>query len=479
LSEVQSSPSAAKRSSLRVWGTVFGAIALVYVLIAHWVWSASPTVALDPVEQLRKQTPLAQAGQDAWSAYKAALNWTRAECAHKGFTTSPTMVLLQDAAPGTPAWTTAVPILDAHREQLAALRRAAALPALGFVPGLDHHPQDIAYFGLPEVAVANPAAQEFPAISITLPYLGELSNAVQLLRLDALLSAERGNGAQAVDSIAANVQVAQHVREVPVLIGSIVQYRLLTIAAETSVAALKLKADAFKQADLRRLDQALASITPATTKLQVGGERIMMDDILQRLFTDDGAGDGWAIPSQMPKLHSIVVQTDGSSEPGPPAPLVYLGGPLYVLGAPGRAETRSLWDQSLSEGATQSVLPAWMQVFPKQDALNAVAHPEGKEYWPITIVIPFLSTAANEASRARVYATLARTQVALERYRKDNGRWPDALDALVPKYLPTAPRDEFADAALQYSLVEGKPRVGSVGKRRAYAGESDDVALSR
>lgn len=464
---------------MRAWGIVCGAIVIGYWLVAHWVWSFSPTIGFDPVLQLQKDTPRAETGKDAWTAYKSALNWTRAECGHKGFTPSPTMELLQGAAPGTPAWKTAAPVLDAHREQLAALRRAAATPTLGFVPQLDHHAEDISYFGLPDLAPINAAAADFPAVSITLPYLGELGNAGHLLKMDALLSAERGNGAQAVDSIAAIVQVAQHVREVPVLIGSIVQYRLLTTAAETAVAALTLKADAFKQADLKRLDEVLASITPQSTKLQVSGERVMMDDILQRLFTDDEAGNGTAIPSQMPKLHKIVVQADGSSEPEPPALLVYLGGPFYVLGAPDRARTRKLWEESLSEGATQSMLPAWMQAFPKEDALNAVAFPDGKEYWPITIVIPFLRTSANEASRARVYATLARTHVALERYRRDHGRWPATLDALVPKYLATPPRDEFADAPVIYSLIDDKPRVSSVGKKRVYAGEPDDVALSR
>jgi hypothetical protein len=40
--------------------------------------------------------------------------------------------------------------------------------------------------------------------------------------------------------------------------------------------------------------------------------------------------------------------------------------------------------------------------------------------------------------------------VALERYRRDHGRWPDRLDALVPKYLALVPKDPQDGKPLRY-----------------------------
>jgi hypothetical protein len=40
--------------------------------------------------------------------------------------------------------------------------------------------------------------------------------------------------------------------------------------------------------------------------------------------------------------------------------------------------------------------------------------------------------------------------VALERYRRDHGRWPDTLDALVPKYLSAVPTDPQDGRPLRY-----------------------------
>jgi hypothetical protein len=39
---------------------------------------------------------------------------------------------------------------------------------------------------------------------------------------------------------------------------------------------------------------------------------------------------------------------------------------------------------------------------------------------------------------------------ALARYRQDNGKYPDKLDALTPKYLPQVPKDLFSGGALLY-----------------------------
>jgi hypothetical protein len=44
----------------------------------------------------------------------------------------------------------------------------------------------------------------------------------------------------------------------------------------------------------------------------------------------------------------------------------------------------------------------------------------------------------------------ASVAVAVERYRRDHGRWPDPLDALVPKYLAAVPKDPQDGKPLRY-----------------------------
>jgi hypothetical protein len=40
--------------------------------------------------------------------------------------------------------------------------------------------------------------------------------------------------------------------------------------------------------------------------------------------------------------------------------------------------------------------------------------------------------------------------VAVERYRRDHGSWPDTLNALVPNYLPALPTDPQDGAPLRF-----------------------------
>lgn len=60
---------------------------------------------------------------------------------------------------------------------------------------------------------------------------------------------------------------------------------------------------------------------------------------------------------------------------------------------------------------------------------------------------------------------LACARFACERYRREMGSYPETLDALVPKYLDSVPRDTFSGGAMRYSLKRGI--LWSVGQNAA------------
>ncbi len=50
------------------------------------------------------------------------------------------------------------------------------------------------------------------------------------------------------------------------------------------------------------------------------------------------------------------------------------------------------------------------------------------------------------------------------RYRLASGKWPATLAEIVPKYLKQVPPDCFTTGEpLRYLLVDGRPRVYSIG----------------
>ena len=67
-------------------------------------------------------------------------------------------------------------------------------------------------------------------------------------------------------------------------------------------------------------------------------------------------------------------------------------------------------------------------------------------------------------ARAQASASLARTAIALERYRLANGRIPESLDALVPQFMAQVPHDVIGGQALKYRPeTNGQFTLYSVG----------------
>jgi hypothetical protein len=53
--------------------------------------------------------------------------------------------------------------------------------------------------------------------------------------------------------------------------------------------------------------------------------------------------------------------------------------------------------------------------------------------------------------------------IAAERYRIDQGRWPESLNQLVPRYLSAVPRDPFVNSPLKLLKLPDGLFIYSVG----------------
>ncbi len=92
-----------------------------------------------------------------------------------------------------------------------------------------------------------------------------------------------------------------------------------------------------------------------------------------------------------------------------------------------------------------------------------------------------------QETRAKVIAQMTDVAFALASYRVDNGDYPDKLDALVPKFIPSLPNDPFStgpflyrrtdDCYVIYSVgPDGKDGGGEQFDSKEHPG-SDDIAL--
>jgi len=77
---------------------------------------------------------------------------------------------------------------------------------------------------------------------------------------------------------------------------------------------------------------------------------------------------------------------------------------------------------------------------------------------------PAITRVAELDLRARAHLELAKTALAIERYRLAGGKVPEQLEELVPQYLPAVPSDPFDGNPLRYRRTEPGYRLYSISE---------------
>jgi len=70
------------------------------------------------------------------------------------------------------------------------------------------------------------------------------------------------------------------------------------------------------------------------------------------------------------------------------------------------------------------------------------------------LMIPGISSGAQQDLRARAHLSLAGIALAIERYRLATGRAPERLEELVPRYLERVPTDPFDGRPIRYRRTD-------------------------
>ncbi|MGH7137257.1 MAG: hypothetical protein ACREHD_16055 [Pirellulales bacterium] len=84
---------------------------------------------------------------------------------------------------------------------------------------------------------------------------------------------------------------------------------------------------------------------------------------------------------------------------------------------------------------------------------------EARRLRPAMVLVLAVDTVGRGTARRDV----ARTAIAVERFRRANGQLPDALSDLAPDFLPQVPADPFDGAPLRWLASGDYYRVYSIG----------------
>lgn len=275
---------------------------------------------------------------------------------------------------------------------------------------------------------------------ILLPDIKEIRFCVKLLILQAKLKAYEGQTEPALKLVNVLYRVGTHFGQRKTLIEQLVGIGYCGLAVDTGFQILdKTEMSPQLLEDFQHQIEESSRIRDPVIDFTT--ERMMVYDQVQRLFTDDGQGDGHVYGATF--LES---------------PLRY----IYRLFKPEqsqwakitRKETVALADKMYDYfNLARNKLPA--ELHKEHEDPEKIASEMVKGYYILEIMAPTYGAVLKTSYRSQAKTNGLLTTVAILRYKADKGEYPQSLDGLVAfGYLNELPIDPFSGGPLVYRRVD-------------------------
>ncbi len=439
--------------TLQAFGCIILLFIICYIGAIFYYHSGSPVISHDYLADVTAKSRSVAEADRAWPLYREALIVLKP--AYHELTVGNAIYAKK---PGDEGWDETVDFLSTHAESLALVREGGSKPGLGFVVGYTTGAENSALWSMGENEESEPVSLvDGSLIGLLLPFLAEHRTLVKLLSCDVYYAIEQGDSERAAANINAMFGLAKHSRETPTLIGDLVAAAIAAVAFETLGEALQDHPEAFSDPHLHTLAHELSSLTHDRSDnillVRLGCEEIYMLDVIQRIYTDDGDGNGHLSPDGFSALTAF---TDGTVPPESPSSYIFF--PAVAAAMADRKELVAEYSRLLDKMIADSMKPLWERAT-AEECVDAEIERLASDwrwrtkYHMIYLLMPALERASTKSELMVQERDAVMTAVTLELYRRDhNGNYPETLNALVPEYLPSIPADRFVGTDLGYAV---------------------------
>jgi hypothetical protein len=440
------------------WG--LAGLVVLYALMAARFWMGRPTIAVDYLSRLNAGAMAVAPEERAWPIYKRAIEATPVrstepdpvrdklhELATKGDVRAP------EAAQAVARVKALAPVLDDVR-RAAGMARAARIAGYEIDIDFSKRPGYVAPPpGTPPVdnrvwGVEGTSLLDASLIGVLLPHLTEFRELARYLAVDARLAAADGDGARALASVRAMGGLSRHASEGNnALIGQLVGIAIAELRGALTLRLLDDHPDLWTDAQLTAMAHDLAAwrANPdaGNDMPLIEWERASFYDMLQRLYTDNGAGDGRLVPGSLTAvqaLSSLSARREGTGLAGG------LAGPAVAQLAAGRRDMQQRYDQLMRAYEAEFALPPWQRLYDRAWLEADRAGPvERSRYFLVQVLMlmPALGRVGSSIEIARTNRDALQVRIACELHKRRHGTYPQRLAELVPGLLPSAPMDPW------------------------------------
>lgn len=469
----------AMRRTLQAALLFLALVAVVYTFAAVRAFTSHPTIARNYLEELNAPIDKVPDGDRVWPLYRAA--YLALPALPKDLAAD-----FPNIEPSDPRWPQALEYLAASAKSLDLVRQGSTRPALGrplstkIDEELEVHSQflagiapDQARENLRLVWNAMPPEPNPPLITLMLPHIRSGRNFGNLLALDVVSAVNSGDAARAAADLETMFRLAAYMSHDSFLIGNLVELAINALACQTLARVLAEHPSLFTDDQLAALAHAAAR---PPSPISFDGELLGFDDILQRIYSDDGNSDGHLTVDGARLLRSYMsawnaTKSDpwhGASDNVRDAFEV----PFHSVVGASRKETRDVYADFIARAAAYAAIEPWNRPELSPDAeFDQFISRGGRVRYPLVrILMPALSNAAWAHDKAAQPRGALLVAIACELYKRRFSEYPPSLDALPTSLLAQVPRDMFDGKPMRYTLRDtpqgARPVIYSVGPDR-------------
>ncbi|HCO95659.1 MAG TPA: hypothetical protein DIU00_17220 [Phycisphaerales bacterium] len=268
-----------------------------------------------------------------------------------------------------------------------------------------------------------------------LPPLSEIRRAVFLLKLEAILHAENGDGESAVRSAKSSFGIARSLAKEPIVVSQLVRVACQSLAATT--------------------------IEYCINRIELKDEQLV--ELIECVHNAERISDI--------SCAFVGERCNGISffkAPGSVNPDIFNGIPvrpiLELYKTLGLVDSDAIIYLDLMEEYIKSGQLPLHKRHRAAKTIEAKRKSTSQAHILLHIIVPAFSTITTIEIRKFASLRTARTALSIERYRLAAGKLPDALTDLVPAYLDAVPTDPFDGNELRYKKLEPGFVVYSIGE---------------
>ncbi|WP_339731076.1 hypothetical protein [uncultured Gimesia sp.] len=476
------------RAWRRTWqaaATMPAVVLVLWTILTMRFMVAQPTVNFDIIQEVDDLSRSIPKQDRAWPLYRQGLTKLTPKARENFYDIRKAL----DEGPASEHWPEAKTFLTKHSDALALFLAATSRPKLGFInrdpensPWLQNQHHEASY-------VLNSPDPTKTNMSILLPQMQDLGfHVLPMLTGATHLAVEQGDKDRCLQLQLARFALLNHYSQAgPYPICQIGTNGLTGRIAQDIAKRVIESPEFFDDQQLEALFQKLLMTQIKQPDFRRADERLFIDDFLQKIYTDDGNGNGRFTPRGFQVLQNLVHFSPERqalfesifvvpADPRKQETHVTETATFDVLSAPvaamiaDRKEMQNellylnelVWKARINLNADD--LSAKTAYLTEYQRLMDSPHLRLK-YLPALILMPdeLPSDYWTHTGRYQVQRDAALVLIAAERYRRGHGQFPQTIEELVPKYLPDVPIDHYTGKPLQYSVKDGRPVIDSVG----------------